>query len=521
MLSAIFAALFAYSLLPGRTPACMVFARRISGGIVPEGADEYCRKLTWVWLGVLAALAAASVIDWRLGFISPIVIALVFFLEGRIRRRRFSVEFRTSGSTGNAKRIVKTFESLAREVAMHRDYYKEKIPSGSITFLATIDSPHMYGTLWRKMLPKALGCECIDDTILTPEALLAHMAAAKKVFLVTTPTFLKRFCAYSSQYEVPQNCIEIVTSGSLLAADAAARAKEVFGVTPREIFGSTETGGVAWRRQEHGDEAWMAFEPVKLAATSQGTLIVRSPFCLKHTWRMSDKVHLAKDARSFKLGPRADRIVKINENMVDLAAVEDAVRSLGWRECAATTLELPHGKAVAAVVAGCAGDSAPAVSILDIRRRLAKVLAPCAVPRRIRIVREIPRNAQGKVVNGEIRAILESALVEPEILEDIREATMSKARVRFSPDAPYFRGHFPGLPILPGVVQLALATRWAGAIMTGDAAMRPKEVKKMKFSAVIRPGEIVDVTLRQKDAASVEYRFTKGTAVCSSGLLVY
>jgi len=29
-------------------------------------------------------------------------------------------------------------------------------------------------------------------------------------------------------------------------------------------------------------------------------------------------------------------------------------------------------------------------------------------------------------------------------------------RIQIDPDAPYFRGHFPERPILPGVVQLML-----------------------------------------------------------------
>ena len=53
MLSAVFAVLFGLSLLPGRTPLCRRFAERISGGIVPDGADAYCRRLTWIWFFLL------------------------------------------------------------------------------------------------------------------------------------------------------------------------------------------------------------------------------------------------------------------------------------------------------------------------------------------------------------------------------------------------------------------------------------------------------------------------------------
>ena len=61
MISAVFAILFGVSLLPGRKPLCLRFAERISDGIMPDGAEAYCRRLTWVWFAVLLANAAASV----------------------------------------------------------------------------------------------------------------------------------------------------------------------------------------------------------------------------------------------------------------------------------------------------------------------------------------------------------------------------------------------------------------------------------------------------------------------------
>ena len=127
------------------------------------------------------------------------------------------------------------------------------------------------------------------DVILAPEHLIAKMRSAEKVFFVTTPTFLKRFCAYADQYEVPQNCVEIVTSGALLDAETSAAAKRVFGIAPQEIFGSTETGGVAWRRQggeNAGPYDWTVFDPVDVRASADGRLVVNSPFSFQKDFVM-------------------------------------------------------------------------------------------------------------------------------------------------------------------------------------------------------------------------------------------
>ena len=119
MISAVFAILFGVSLLPGRKPLCQRFAERISDGIMPEGAEAYCRRLTWVWFVLLAAnaataMAVAAVFGPWIGSavaipLSAIVVGGTFAVEGCVRARRFSVSFHTSGSTAAPKTIVKTF----------------------------------------------------------------------------------------------------------------------------------------------------------------------------------------------------------------------------------------------------------------------------------------------------------------------------------------------------------------------------------------------------------------------------
>ncbi len=526
MLSAAFCALFGLSLLPGRKPLCLRFAERISGGIMPEGAECYCRRLTWAWFFVLLCTASLGLMDWRLSFASPAIVALTFLVEGRIRRRRFSATFHTSGSTGGPKTIVKTFESLAREVACHRDFYRALAApapeagggDSRLVFLATIEPGHMYGTLWRAMLPKALGCEIDPEVILTPEALVAKMKASGRVFLVTTPSFLSRFLAYSGQYDVPRNCVEITTSGALLTADVAKRAREVFGVTPREIFGATETGGVAWRRQEAGGEPWRVFDAVKVDADREGRLVVRSPYSVRRRYVMGDAVKLAPGKREFALLGRVDRLVKINEERVDLAEMEENIRAMGFRDCALAALESERGPFLAALLV--AGEDGKTRSALELRAMMLGAFPKGTVPKRFRYAQELPRNAQGKVVAAEVRARLESALAEPVVSEAVRTADAFRATLHFDGSEPYFRGHFPSFPLLPGVAQLGLAAQWA-AMLVGDATRKAKAVKKMKFTHVIRPGDEVQVALALRNGREVAYEYSKGGVQCSSGVLVF
>ena len=536
MLSALFMVLFGFSLLPGRKPVCLAMAERTLHGVLPDGAAAYCRRLTWVWLWLLAGMTAVDIAVFlsvrgvpslKYGLVSASVHAAVFAttfaVELTLRHRIFAVAFHTSGSTGKSKTIVKGFATLAREVAYHRDWYRRHLSAEQtqdLVFLSTIDPAHMYGTLWRRLLPRALGIPCDPEVILTPESLLAKMAAAKRVFLVTTPSFLDRFTAYAGQYDVPRNCVEITTSGALLTKDVSDRAEAVFGLAPRQIFGSTETGGVAWRR---GNGDWQVFEPVTVRAAASATggrprLAVRSPFSFRRGWYvLGDGVEIAPGGRAFRLFGRTDRLVKINEERVNLVEMEEKVRALGYPDCALAKLEGPHGPFLGCVLRRPAPETR--LSALDLRRQLLPVFPKGTVPKRFRLVDELPRNAQGKVVNAAVVRLLESALVEPNLRVTRRTDDVFEAQVTFDPAAPYFQGHFPGAPILPGVAQLGFAERCAEALRGRAGALR--QVKKMKFVHIIEPDTEVTLRIVRRTPDEYTYEYLRGEQTCATGVLVF
>jgi 3-hydroxymyristoyl/3-hydroxydecanoyl-(acyl carrier protein) dehydratase len=95
-----------------------------------------------------------------------------------------------------------------------------------------------------------------------------------------------------------------------------------------------------------------------------------------------------------------------------------------------------------------------------------------------------------------------------------REAAYALA---LAPDLPAFQGHFPGSPILPGVVQVDWAMR------LGEAAFGPLEpfrgLERVKFLVPIRPLEPLEVVLELRPGR-LAFRYQCGAERRASGILL-
>jgi 3-hydroxyacyl-[acyl-carrier-protein] dehydratase len=103
---------------------------------------------------------------------------------------------------------------------------------------------------------------------------------------------------------------------------------------------------------------------------------------------------------------------------------------------------------------------------------------------------------------------------------------------RFRPDADFYRGHFPGNPVTPGVI-LIEALAQVGIVALGIfllARESEAEVTKtmtlftdtnVEFAGIVNPGERVTITAekvffrRRKLRSSAEMKLDDGTIVCS------
>lgn len=98
------------------------------------------------------------------------------------------------------------------------------------------------------------------------------------------------------------------------------------------------------------------------------------------------------------------------------------------------------------------------------------------------------------------------------------ESNLVKATVELNPLHQIFEGHFPGLPVVPGVCMMQMVKELVETV-TGNKTMLSK-ADMMKFLVIINPLEnrIVDVELKYKanemDRLEVNASIMVGTAVC-------
>ena len=81
-------------------------------------------------------------------------------------------------------------------------------------------------------------------------------------------------------------------------------------------------------------------------------------------------------------------------------------------------------------------------------------------------------------------------------------------RKTFPAGEPFFRGHFPGDPLVPGVI-LAEALAQTAGLAAGQSgkSFRLSAIKAMKFLAAVRPGDEIRLEARKLGAVGALWQF--------------
>jgi acyl-coenzyme A synthetase/AMP-(fatty) acid ligase len=322
------------------------------------------------------------------------------------------IDFWTSGSTGEAKRIRKRLSQLSAEVRILEATFGTCFEGGPV--LGTVPHQHIYGCLFRILWPLAAGRPFVNEQCADPDRFRFAMARSEAPALVCSPALLARLPDMVDLDHYASGVSAVFSSGGpLKAADAIAWRRWV----PRgvmEIYGSTETGGIAWRVQsEDPDSAcWTPFADVALTCEGDGALRVQSERVGIEPVRMEDAAEALPDGR-FRLMGRLDRIVKLEEKRVSLPELEAALEEHPWvARAAVVPLEYPRPNLGAVVV--LAKDLPHGVPAerrqlgQTLRRHLGQRFEPVALPKRWRFVDELPYNDRGKLTHTALAALFQA-----------------------------------------------------------------------------------------------------------------
>ncbi|MGP3590605.1 hypothetical protein [Vagococcus sp. WN89Y] len=314
------------------------------------------------------------------------------------------IELFTSGSTGQPRRVIKPIACLEREAALLSAQFAGRLAGCRV--VASVVPQHLYGLTFRIVLPMSLGLP-LHAAMLYYAEQLAALGSAHRYAFVSSPAFLKRL---DPQLTPPPIALILSAGGTLPWQDVKETA-DWCGVWPDEIYGSTETGILAWRYRQQDAIAWQTFPGVTIAPEGDAFRAC-SPIIPQQDGLLLDDVLVFHSPNRFEITGRRGRTVKIEEKRISLSEIEKRLLTLrGIREAAA--LPVSRGGRQGIGVLLVLDDetrkkwqhSGSKAMELAWRRALIPWLEPVAIPRYWRILDEIPVNSMNKRVYAQLQEL--------------------------------------------------------------------------------------------------------------------
>ncbi len=297
----------------------------------------------------------------------------------------------TGGSTGKPKVWTKTPVNVVSEAAFQSEKYG--ITAGDF-FIATVPPYHIYGFLFSVMIPFISGARVMERVVVFPREIQDALEKNPVTVLASVPVHYRVLNGEKIHASSLRRAFS--SAGPLDRNDALWFYRQT-GVGVEEIFGSTETGGIACRCPAVRREVLEPFACVTWKI-EDGRLCVKSPFLSPDLpfdkagfFTTGDRVEAA--GSGFSLLGRSDGVVKVGGKRVDLISVRDIIKRIpGVRD--AHVFSLPGRKArdtdVAAVVEADTTEE-------ELKQALAGAMESYAMPRRLRVVAKLPSTSTGKI----------------------------------------------------------------------------------------------------------------------------
>lgn len=324
--------------------------------------------------------------------------------------------FFTSGSSGKPKAVDKTLRQLWLEVNALELTFSEQL--GQADILATVTHQHIYGLLFTVLWPIAAGRSVTLPLVDYPEQLLQILAQteSRRYALVSSPAHLQRLDNLPQLARYKTSLAMVFSSGGPLSGAVPKNFADNGLQAPTEVYGSTETGGIAWRQRNPGDsESFSPLAGIEVSCDSSDSsdlLVIQSPYLSdpQSSYTTEDKVRLQEHGCFLLLG-RQDRIVKIAEKRVSLSEIEQYLQQHDWIESAkACVLSTPRVELGVALVLNSVGSTELNTEgkfkvRQELRHHLLQRFEKVVIPKRFRYLQQLPYNGAGKVTESDLQAL--------------------------------------------------------------------------------------------------------------------
>jgi acyl-coenzyme A synthetase/AMP-(fatty) acid ligase len=297
----------------------------------------------------------------------------------------------TGGSTGTPKIWSKTIRNMFAEAFFLSNKFNI---SSADRFAVTVPPIHIYGLLFTVLVPLIASAPVLDEILTFPHEIHRSIVKECSTILVSIPIHYRALSGSGIQKASLR--LAFSSAGKLNHADSKAFFEQT-GLGVIEIYGSTESGGIATCCPAEGQEHFISYDCVDWKIEGD-RLLVRSDFLSPGIDRNDDGFFDIGDQAQpvsqdrFKLIGRADRIIKVAGKRVDIEEVKNKIIQIANVTDAlvfSTKSRTGRGNEIWALVEG-------KVEKNELKQHIMAMLDPYAVPRRIKIVENIPVSSTGK-----------------------------------------------------------------------------------------------------------------------------